>query len=357
MRGPVVARDQALNFRSMPPIHLIGGGAPPISTPSSELSKRMKSANGLEPEPLLVQGQVSLESLPIWATQIETARTQVEDAVVALTERFRGIVERLDSALGASRQDTSAQVIAREAEEGARYLAEVVEALRAIQRSRDDLAQNIRKLVANTEELQRMAADVEQIAFKTNMLALNAAIEAAHAGESGRGFAVVAQEVRALSVASRDTGKRITSTVQSISESLLATGAENERVSIDDKRAVEASEANIRTVLDRFHQRTQRLTDIAQHAGQESEEIKSEICESLVQLQFQDRVGQILGQVVSSMDHVGKLEPLPASEMDFDDQVTMHMEHMAQGYTTEEQRRNHQGLAVRDVAPQEITFF
>ncbi len=308
-------------------------------------------------EHAMVQGQVCLDSLPIWATQIETARRQTEDAVVALTARFSSIVERLEAALGASRQDTSAQAIAEEAQEGARYLAEVVEALRAIQRSRDDLANNIRALVANTEELQRMAADVEQIAFKTNMLALNAAIEAAHAGESGRGFAVVAQEVRALSVASRDTGKRITSTVQSISESLLATGAENERVSNDDKRAVQASEANIRTVLDRFHQRTQRLTAIAQRAGEESEQIKSEICESLVQLQFQDRVGQILGQVTSSMQKVDLLEPCPSAQMTLEDQVRMHVEQMASSYTTEEQRRNHEGLAAQAVAPQEITFF
>ncbi len=311
----------------------------------------------LESEHALVQGQVCLDSLPIWATQIETARRQTEEAVVALTARFSGIVERLEAALGAPPEETNAQNVAREADEGARLLAEVVEALRTIQRSRDDLARNIRKLVANTEDLQRMAADVEQIAFKTNMLALNAAIEAAHAGESGRGFAVVAQEVRALSVASRDTGKRITSTVQSISESLMDTGAENERVSNDDKRAVEASEANIRTVLDRFQQRTRRLTEIAEQAGRESGEIKSEICESLVKLQFQDRIGQILGHVVSSMERVGTLEPCPASEMALEDQVRMHVDHMARSYTTDEQRRNHDGLATQAVAPQEITFF
>jgi hypothetical protein len=30
---------------------------------------------------------------------------------------------------------------------------------------------------------------------------------------------------------------------------------------------------------------------------------------------------------------------------------------MMRSYTTEEQRRNHQGLATTDVAPQDVTFF
>ena len=135
-------------------------------------------------------------------------------------------------------------------------LAQVIEALRLIQQSRDALAEDIRALVKHTDELRQMSSDVESIAFQTNMLALNAAIEAAHAGEAGKGFAVVAHEVRALSEAARTTGKRITGTVGIISNSLLEIGAKNEKVSSRDQQAVADSQEHIRTVLERFNQRT-----------------------------------------------------------------------------------------------------
>src|SRR5580658_10945028 len=178
-----------------------------------------------------------LEALPIWARQIETSRAQTEDAVVSLSERFSGIAQRLDAALGREDamggQDVSAQM--RDSE---RDLKLVMDALRAIQQSREELVNEIRGLAAYTEDVRSMASEVESIAFQTNVLALNAAIEAAHAGERGKGFAVVAHEVRALSNAARDTGKRITQKATLISESLAKINDTNESVAQRDWREV-----------------------------------------------------------------------------------------------------------------------
>src|SRR5581483_4322400 len=300
---------------------------------------------------------VVCEALPIWAKQIETARYQTEDAVVALTARFEGIVNRLDRALGSVGAASATKDIAEDAAEGERHLAEVIQALKLIQESRDALAQDIRALVNHTEQLRKMSSDVESIAFQTNMLALNAAIEAAHAGAAGRGFAVVAQEVRALSEAARSTGKRISGTVGLISTALVEIGTKNERVSSRDQQAVTDSQEHIRTVLERFNQRTSRLAEAAQQSQQASEAIKGEVCESLVQLQFQDRVGQILQHVVSSMRQVGELSVAAEPDGNGRERVRQHMENMARTYTTEEQRRLHRGLESQAVAPQDVTFF
>jgi methyl-accepting chemotaxis protein len=300
-----------------------------------------------------VREGVYAQAVPIWAKQVESARRQTEEAIVALSHRFEGIVSRLDRALG-SGDDSAA--IAADAQEGERHLAQVIEALKLIQQSRDALAADIRALVKHTDELRKMSSDVESIAFQTNMLALNAAIEAAHAGEAGKGFAVVAHEVRALSEAARTTGKRITGTVGMISTALTEIGAKNEKVSSRDQQAVADSQEHIRTVLERFNQRTTSLAAAAHQSLQAGEAIKSEVCESLVQLQFQDRVGQILQNVVGSMSQVEQL-PVESGSGETADRVRGHMENMARTYTTDEQRQLHRGLEAQAAVPQEVTFF
>ena len=302
-----------------------------------------------------VREGVYAQAVPIWAKQVESARRQTEEAIVSLSNRFEGIVNRLDSALG-SGEESGANSISADAKEGERHLAQVIEALRLIQQSRDALAEDIRALVKHTDELRKMSSDVESIAFQTNMLALNAAIEAAHAGAAGKGFAVVAHEVRALSEAARTTGKRITGTVDLISGALLEIGAKNEKVSSRDQQAVADSQEHIRTVLERFTQRTTSLAAAAQQSQRAGEAIKGEVCESLVQLQFQDRVGQILQHVIGSMEQVERVPGGPSSD-NAADQVRAQIESMARTYTTDEQRQLHRGLETRAAKPQEVTFF
>jgi methyl-accepting chemotaxis protein len=288
----------------------------------------------------------ALQSVPIWARQIDTARRQTEDAIVALTARFAGTVSRLDKMLAGQDNRGSSQQAKEATRDNESDLTLVVDALKAIQQSRDELATEIRMLAGYTDELRKMASDVESIAFQTNMLALNAAIEAAHAGTAGLGFAVVAHEVRNLSTAARDTGKRITQKVGAVSDALMKIGASSERLTERDEKAVKTSEERIQSVLGRFAANAARLEHVAEESRTQSAQIKSEIGDALVQLQFQDRVGQILAQVVATMNGVGTAKG--AQE---------HMQNMMRSYTTEEQRRNHQGLATTDVSPQDVTFF
>ncbi|HXY95674.1 MAG TPA: methyl-accepting chemotaxis protein [Steroidobacteraceae bacterium] len=321
-----------------------------------DTQREIDATDELPQPPGAVLAAACSQALPIWAKQIDTARLQAQEAVVSLMQRFQNIINRLDTALGAARSQAGASTVADDAVQGQQLLAQVIEALRAIRSSRDALAHEIRGLAAYADELRKMSSDVEIIAFKTNMLALNAAIEAAHAGDVGKGFAVVAKEVRELSAAARDTGKSIGHKVGLISNSLAQIVSTNERVSTRDEAAVSESEQHIHTVLERFRQRTQLLTDSAARSNAESESIKDDVCEALVQLQFQDRTGQILQQVVASITQAQQLDS-GANLESADQRVTDYLNGMAQTYTTDEQRQNHTGVASGELEPQGATFF
>jgi len=164
--------------------------------------------------------------------------------------------------------------------------------------------------------------------------------EAAHAGDAGKGFAAVAKEVRDLSAAARDTGKSIGYKLGLISTALAQIVTTNERVSSREEAAVTASEQHIHDVLEHFRQRTRLLSEIAARSSAESESIRGEVCEALVQLQFQDRTAQILQQVVASIAQAQQLDTRAGE----------------QTYTTAEQRQTHAGGEADQVAPQGTTF-
>lgn len=289
-------------------------------------------------------------ALGIWAAQIDNARQQTEDAIVRLSGLFAGIVSQLDQSIADSqRQYDSHAGEARQGSELAReQLSLVLSDLRDAQRSRDTLNQEVASIVSYTEDLSRMADEVKAIAFQTNMLSLNAAIEAAHAGAAGAGFAVVAQGVRQLSAASREAGQNINSRVASINEALRRIAANNEAVSGTDREIIRRSEENIHAVLQRQRDRIDLLVAAAGEMRRKNAEIKGRIEDALVQLQFQDRVSQILAQLSAAMQDADALSS---------DLSAINLDQLARGYTTDEQRRIHAGQDAQQVAPQGVTFF
>jgi methyl-accepting chemotaxis protein len=239
------------------------------------------AGNGLE--------EVCGQALPIWSRQVETARVQTEEAITALAERFSGLVQKLEAAVHASQEaagDMTGGGMLAIFSQSERELRTVIDCLKAAQRNRDAMMQEIRELTGYTAELKQMAAEVAAIAGQTNLLALNAAIEAARAGEAGRGFAVVADEVRKLSTLSSETGKRMSEKVNVINTAISSTSEIAESSAVQDNDAVFTSEATIQQVLDKFNGVTSGLAQSAELMRRESEGIRDEISDVLVSLQF-----------------------------------------------------------------------
>ena len=126
------------------------------------------------------------------SSRAETQAATLEESAAALnelTESVRSTAERAGAAEKAS-QDNFA-----EARSGEEVVREAIAAMKAIERS--------------SEQITRIIGAIDDIAFQTNLLALNAGVEAARAGDAGRGFAVVASEVRALAQRASESAREI----------------------------------------------------------------------------------------------------------------------------------------------------
>nr|WP_308633211.1 methyl-accepting chemotaxis protein [Massilia forsythiae] len=250
----------------------------------------------------------------VWGAHIDASRMQTASAVEALAERFGGIVMRLEQALAASGAhrvgkdgpgedgadaDLAGVFAASETE-----LRSLLDMLAAAAATKQQMVGRIEGLQQVTAQLQKMAADVASIAWQTNLLALNAAIEAARAGEAGRGFAVVANEVRMLSNRSADAGKHIAEQVGQISAAIDATCRAAGESMREETRAAQASERTIGHVLASLRQVTEAQARSSELLRRESAGIQAEVGQSLVQLQFQDRVSQILSHVRQNVERL-----------------------------------------------------
>lgn len=302
--------------------------------------------------------------VPVWARHVETGRNQMETAIIDLMVRFSGIVDKLDAALKASEAASEGMGggLASVFASGEAELGAVVNSLRDAMQHKEAMLAEIQGLLGFIVELEKMSADVTGIADQTNLLALNAAIEAARAGEAGRGFAVVADEVRKLSTLSKKTGTLISEKVKVVSIAISAAVKTSQQTAASETKALAASETAIGNVLGNFRQITSGLSESSGILRKESDGIKNEVAMSLVQLQFQDRVSQILSHVRDNIgslpgyleksqvefERSGRLEPVAAGQL---------LKEIESTYAMAEEHSNHGGNS--QAAPQntEISFF
>ncbi len=314
-------------------------------------------------------GQVhfSEQLVPVWQGHIESSRGQMETAVNALSDRFGGIVDKLDAAVHTANHETDsienngAGLVATFSK-SEQALGGLIATQESAMRSMESMLEKVQGLDRFIAELHEMAADVARIAQQTNLLALNAAIEAARAGELGRGFAVVAKEFRMLSTQSGETGRRIAEKVNIISAAIVDTcNVVRESVATEDN-STDVAHATINKVLadfkgiiDAFERSSTLLKD-------ESIGIQSEVNQALVQLQFQDRVSQILTQVNKNLDHL-PIILIKQLEAYAQNRVLQTMEpeellgEMKKTYVMADQHVIHQGGKIEQSNSAEISFF
>lgn len=295
--------------------------------------------------------------VPLWNRHVTLAQGHVKEAVDALVLRFSSLAQRLGGNAGDDGREAIALNTIETAEQG---LQGIIDTLNKTQGFREALIKEISGVAAYSESLRKMAEDVASIAKQTNLLALNAAIEAARAGEAGRGFAVVADEVRKLSSQSGETGQRIRDTVASVSSAIEQAQALSAQFADEEERLVGDSRRAAQQIVTDFNATAHTLQASVESLREEQRGVESDIREVLVNLQFQDRVQQILDHVVADMSRLADSAQAVEQGRGEVPDVAHWMEELSRSYTMLEQHQVHHGKASgASAAPpaSDITFF
>ena len=185
------------------------------------------------------------------------------DRLTAMAEQLNGQSAQLHQA--SLEQNQSAEELVHEVTHVKEQLADVAESsgqtrsqteeiirrIRSANEQMDALSSAMDDISANAQQITKIAKDIEDIAFQTNILSLNASVEAARAGAAGKGFAVVADEVKQLAAKSAEAAQSATEIVNN-TKAIIQTGVVLTADTAGSLRAISGVSAQISTISDQL---------------------------------------------------------------------------------------------------------
>ena len=166
---------------------------------------------------------------------------------------------------------------------------------------KEETAKAVEK-TARINEISNLAADISDIASRTNLLSLNASIEAARAGEAGRGFAVVAQEIRDLATQTATTTNDIRKVVEVIEDATQGlVDCLNKAMDYMDTTVISDYENFLESGV-KYHNSSKEIDNVIEEISQAMNALSSEM------LDIQDKIVGIASSVNISVEEVADID-------------------------------------------------
>ncbi|MBK1648546.1 methyl-accepting chemotaxis protein [Rhabdochromatium marinum] len=148
--------------------------------------------------------------------QQEQDAAMIADAMAQMVETLRHVVQTVQEVTELTLEAD------RQAQEGADTVVANTQSIQRLSGEIEQIADAMKTLETDSQSIYQVVDVINGIAEQTNLLALNAAIEAARAGEQGRGFAVVADEVRTLASRTQSSTHEIREMINKLQQSAQA---------------------------------------------------------------------------------------------------------------------------------------
>ncbi len=173
---------------------------------------------------ILIILQIKIDTLTKMSKNIQKSATQLSSD----TDNLSAITEEVTSTTHAMSEGASQQSL---------MMSQLTNEINKI----GDIIQNL-----STGIYSNIKA-VKNIALQTNILAMNAGIEASRAGDYGRGFAVVAENIRRLSIESKELAVQTAEVINDLIDELRANyqiieNVSNDTLAVSEENAASAEE-------------------------------------------------------------------------------------------------------------------
>jgi len=203
--------------------------------------------------------------------------------------------------------------------------------------TRDSLLRKIEILGQHNEDIRQLAQEVEQIAGRTGVTDL---FSDEHSWTE-------------LAARSAEAGQKIISKTKNVQQQIHTALVSANQLDNDATRMMDDSRVVIATVIADFRESAFKLSGTVGQLEEENREVDQEVCDILVNLQFQDRISQILDHV--QLDMVKLVELVEQAQILPDRQTWLA--DLEKTYTTQEQRQIHAGQQANKSMQSQVDFF
>lgn len=298
--------------------------------------------------------------LEVLERQLEDVNQDVESSVAGVCNGFHGMAERAQSAvhsakdvIGAGSEDHGGAGLIDEIQQVLQYLLDGVKLSCEFSQ---DVSSKLGRLESRLASVERELKAVEKIANKAKLVALNGQIEAARLGEQGLGFSVVAQETRTLAANAAETSDIIGISIKELAGDLREASSNIKDRAESDSNLFAESERKANGLLQDLQVSHAKMMQSIAKTTEISAQLRDDIGKSVMSMQFQDRISQRIGHVISTMNGlIQHVLPNDAPELEpaATQQSQRWLSEFAASYTMDSER---QALAGASSSPGNTEF-